>query len=517
MKFLEQLLHYYQLTREDYEVLTKPVTFASLPSPFHFQGMEKVVERIQKAIDQKEKIVIYGDYDCDGVMATAILVHTFNLLNYPVGYYLPSRYLDGYGLNEKMVEAFHQKDYRLIITVDNGVSQHVAINKALDYGIETIVTDHHQLPETLPPAYAILHPTYSNYGETITCGAYVALMLSSALLGREIRYLVTLAALATMSDMMPLVSYNRDVVRLGVEYFNEDLYPALTLLAGDGPYTEEAFSLKIAPAINAVGRMVEDQSINRLIPYLLTDDEKERLRLYRDIKTTNQARKDTVKDAFTNLETIDEKEAAIVILTEEKEGLTGLLATQYLNTYQKPTIVFSKTSDEKILKGSARSKPGFHIVKAFSALEDLLLTYGGHAGAGGCSLKTENFPLFKARFLELASRYPLLDCDFKTIPINKEAVTWKNYEILRSLAPFGQGFPSPYFALESQRLNALTFSRDEKHILTPIKKDVKIVGFYFPKKDFEIQKSYTLIGKFSTSTFRNLLSLQFAIEEVHEE
>ncbi|MGI6714324.1 MAG: single-stranded-DNA-specific exonuclease RecJ [Bacilli bacterium] len=514
MNFFDKLLNYYSLSKEQYKQLTQPVSFSSLPPFSAFTGMDLAVNRIKKAMANQEKIVIYGDYDCDGVMATAILVKAFSLLDYRVGYYLPSRYQDGYGLNEKMVEQFAEKSYTLIITVDNGLSQLAAVKKAKDLGIDTIITDHHQIQAQLPDALVILHPTFSHYGETVTCGAYVALMLATALLGYEHRYLVILAAIATMADMMVLQEYNRDLVRLGMTYFNEKPYPALNLLAGDRPYTEESFSLKIAPAINAVGRMVEDHTINHLVRYLLTDDDAERTVLFHFIKKINEARKSRLKDAVENLETIDEAAASIVILTEEKEGLTGLLATQYLNAYNKPTVIFAKTADPEILKGSARSKPGFHIVDAFLELEDLLLAHGGHAGAGGCSLYRKDLPEFKIRFNQLATNHPLSEEELNTIPITKAEINWDNYHLMRQLAPFGQGHPPPYFALTNIQPSALAFSKDHKHLLTSLARDVKIVGFFMGKNRFQDEQTYTLIGKFALSSFRNNLDLQFLLERV---
>lgn len=515
--FLDKLLAYFELDHATYDQMRQPVTFTSLPDFSHFTGIEIAVERIEKAIANQEKIVIYGDYDCDGISATTILVYAFKLLNYPVGYYIPSRYIDGYGLNGERVKQFYEKGYQLIITVDNGVSQHQAIDLANSYDIDVIVTDHHQILDHLPAAYAILHPTYSNYGTVVTCGAYVALMLATALLKREERYLVTLAALATMSDMMVLKEYNRAIVKLGSEYLNENQYRALTLLAGEGPYTEDCFSLGIAPKINAIGRMVMTTDINLLVEYLSTNDEAKRQKLYQWIISINQERRATMKDALNNNDEVDLTAPAIVVVTKEKEGLIGLLAAQYLNSYDKPAIVFTASElDADLLKGSARSRAGFNIAKAFQSLADILISYGGHGGAGGCSINKSDLLAFKQRFNALAEQYLLETEHQKTIAITLSEVNWENYQLMREFAPFGHSFPAPYFKLADLHLKNLTFSRDNKHLLTTIDQNIKLVGFNKPASQFNLQATYNFYGRYTLSTYRNATSLQFQVDEIEE-
>ena len=158
MNFYQKLLDTLSLTEEEYNELTKEVTLDDIEDPLNFENIEFAISRIQEAMKNKEKIMVYGDYDCDGICSTSILVKTFKLLNYDVGYYIPSRYKDGYGINEQMVELIHKKGYKLIITVDNGVSQIEALQLAKDYGIDVILTDHHEMLKDIPECYTIVHP-----------------------------------------------------------------------------------------------------------------------------------------------------------------------------------------------------------------------------------------------------------------------------------------------------------------------------------------------------------------------
>ena len=356
MDFKIKLLNYFNINEKLYKELSKPVNELTLPNPNKFEGMEKAKNIINEAINHDDKIVIYGDYDCDGIMSTSIMLKCFNMLNYRVGYYVPSRYIDGYGLNEKRVQDFYEKGYKLIITVDNGIAQFEAIKKAYELGMKVIVTDHHEQQENLPEAEVILHPIISNYGNVVCCGAYVAFMLASSLLNKCDKYLLSLASIATISDMMPLKEYNRDIVRLGIYYMNHNHYYPISLLADNSAIDENVIGLKIAPKINAVGRMIETTSINSLIEYFVTNN-KERIDIiYNFINETNEKRKLLTKSTADTLE-IENNAHSIIFTSDSKEGIIGLIANTLMNKYNLPSIVLTKDHlNPNIYKGSARSK-----------------------------------------------------------------------------------------------------------------------------------------------------------------
>ena len=514
MSFKQQILDFYNLDEATYQAFCLPAKWVDLPLPTTFTDMDKVTARILAAITNNEKIVIYGDYDCDGVMATSILVSALRKLNAQVGYYLPSRYLDGYGLNPKKVEEFKAKDYSLIITVDNGIAQNEAIDKANDLGIDVIVTDHHQVLDVLPHAYAILHPSVSGYGDVISCGAYVSFMLASALLGYYDEYYATLAMTATISDMMELTSYNRTITRLGLEALNKHNYPQFNLLANTSLYDEKTISFSIAPKINAIGRMLEKIEINQLVTYFTTDDLPTIKRTAYWINKVNDDRKSSMNAAFENKEEVNLNDPALIVFTNEKEGLIGLLAARYLNTYDKPTVVFKEdTKNPDVLKGSARSRSGFSIAKAFQSMSELFISYGGHGAAGGCSLLKENLVLFKEKFNALALEY-IFDIEEENAIIIKDIneFNFENYNFLAKLKPFGVGFPAPQFKLERLPTSIFSWGKAKTHIITSITKDFKIIGWNLDYELFLSSPYVDLIGELEVNIFKEVATLQYSIK-----
>ena len=514
MEFRDKLINYFDLDETTLSDVLKPFESISLKDPNKIEGMDKVKDRIFSAIKNKEKIIIYGDYDCDGISATSIMVKTFKKLHYPVSYYIPSRYLDGYGLNVENVKKIADKDFKLIITVDNGISANEAIDLANSYGIDVIVVDHHEVPETPVNAVAVIHPTVSHISDIIGSGGYMALFVSAALLGEYDDYLVTIAGMSVISDMMELKDYNRDVVRLAVDNLTKHRFLAMKLLLDSPIITEKSFALELAPKINAVGRMKEDTSVNKLVKYLTSNDEEEIYRLYKFITEINEERKNFTKEAVDALQEDFSAEPGIVLNLDIKEGLIGLIANRLLNQYNLPTLIF--TSDEKdpdILKGSIRSKNGFNVTKAFASLDKYLLTGGGHALAGGLSIKKEDFPSFKKDFLDLCKQYPLVEEEKKVIDIDIKDVNFSNYKILREFAPFGVGFEEPIFKISNLPTRALNFISFGKHLSTQLTINSKILGFNMTEKEVKSHSYIDLYGKFLLSSFRDEFTLEFRVLE----
>ena len=512
MDFLKHLLDHYQMSEADYAEWTRPLSLLDLPSPTLFDDLRMAVDRIHKALDAHEKIVIYGDYDCDGVMSTSILVKTFAELGHDVGYYLPSRYLDGYGLNVTKTREMAAKGYTLIVTVDNGISAFDAITEANTLGVDVIVTDHHEAGPTLPEAYAILHPVVRSQSPSYSCGAYVAFMLSIALLGRIDDYLLSLAGVATISDMMPLLGVNRDLVRLAIETINREKYPQLMVLAETSDIDEKTIGMAIAPKINAVGRMVENNTINRLVKFFISQDATEINELAGWLNAINLERRSLMKEASQNHSEIISEEPAIVLLTNEKEGLIGLLANRLLNIHHKPIVVFTQSADNpELLKGSARSEEGFNISKAFQSLEKFTQTSGGHGLAGGLSIAKKDFAEFKQAFLALAKEFPIEKKEPKTLEISLTDVTWEHFAQVRSLSPFGQEFPSPKFVIKGLKTSTFSYLSMDHHISTNIGMDTRLLGFNFPKSELSQYRYVDLVGEFEANVFKGRKYLNFRI------
>lgn len=510
-EFEQKILNYYSLSSEDYFEITKEIKDIKLIDPNSILGMDKVKERIFKAIKNKEKIIIYGDYDCDGITSTSIMMKTFEKLNYPVSYYIPSRYLDGYGLNVENVIKIANKGFNLIIAVDNGISQHDAISKANELGLEVIVIDHHEVPDKQVDAVAIIHPTVSKISNIIGSAGYMSLFVSAALLSHYDEYLVTLAGLSVVSDMMELKGYNRDVVRLAIEYLKKNKYKRLLDLCDNEIIDEKTFGLDIAPKLNAIARMVTDKNINLLVKYLISDNQEDLYKLHDWIRKNNELRKELTKQASDNLPDFSSK-PGIAIILDIKEGLIGLIANKLLNTYNVPTIVF--TNDEKdknILKGSIRSKEGFNVVKAYESLNKFLLTGGGHALAGGLSIKKDDFDKFKKEFEELCLAHPVIESEKPSIDISLQDINMENYQILKKFSPFGVGFNEPLFKISDLPTRALTFISNGKHLSTLLSIQTKLLGFNMKESDIKAKPYIDLYGNFYFSSNKYGTNLEFRI------
>lgn len=514
MSFKEKLLEYYHLNDKAFEELTKPISAIKLKDPKNIEIISKIKERIFKAINSKEKIIVYGDYDCDGISATSIMVKTFQMLNYPVSYYIPIRYKDGYGLNVENVEKIAKAGFSLIITVDNGISQHDAINKANELGIDVIVVDHHEVPEVPVNAYAILHPTVSNISSIIASGGYMSLFLSAGLLGHYDDYLVTIAGLSVISDLMELKDYNRDVVKLALNNLKIHKYKPLVYLLDSPIITEKSFSLEIAPKINAVGRLLEDKNINLLVKYLVSEDDGEISKIGAWIKNNNELRKTLTKEAVENLPTDFKNEDGIVLKLDVKEGLIGLIANRLMSENNVPSIIFTNDStDASLLKGSIRSKEGFNVQKAFEQLHKYMIAGGGHALAGGLTIKASDFENFKKDFLDICKEHKFSQENVPDIEISLKEINFENYEILRELSPFGMSFQEPRFSLKNIPTKSLQFISFGKHLSTPISINSKLLGFNMPEQEIKKMLDIDLFGSLMETSFKDRITLEFRVSD----
>ncbi|HMM00647.1 MAG TPA: DHH family phosphoesterase [Bacilli bacterium] len=519
MDFLHKLLTNYSLSEEEYYALTRPVHLFDLPDPRLFLRMDEAVSLIKKTIRQHKKIIVYGDYDCDGVMSTTILVHALRKMGADVGYYIPSRYQDGYGINRKMIDAFNDKQYKLIITVDNGISQIEEIAYARQLGIDVIVTDHHTVGQKIPDANYILHPQYSAYSQLYSCGAYVSLMLASTLLNRYDEYEVFLASIATISDMMPLQEHNRTLVRIGINLYNERHFAPIYELIQLETINEETIGMSIAPKINAVGRIIEDKKVNYLVQFLLSDSKREIVTFSNWIKEINLTRQTLLKETISEgNDEIIVHDGALIAVSNTKEGLIGLLAARYMNLYHLPTIVFCPTEqDPLVYKGSARADNGFSIVHAFKNLEHYLLNFGGHKAAGGCSISRDQLTAFSKAFNELAKQpMDIIDND-ASIAIALDDINWTNFYTMDTFRPFGIGFAKPLFRIEHVATSALSFIKDGQHISTLIKNDVKILGFNITQETLKSYDKITVYGEMNLNEFRGRKSLIYQISDWQNE
>ena len=511
---LDRLLEYYIISFEQYLELKKPYDLTNFAEGHKFDDIDKATKLVKDVIDNKGKILIYGDYDADGVMGTSILVKMFQYLDVVVDYYIPSRYLDGYGINLEHAKEYVDANYELIITVDNGISAFEAINYLHEHNVKVLVLDHHTIQDEVPLAEAICHPTYSHFGEVASSGAFTAFIFSISLLGYTDKYLATLASISLISDMMPLLSYNRNLLKAVIKDYVKGEFKSIDLIADNEDFNESVIGMKIAPRINSIGRLIEDSSVNEIVKYFISEDDEFILNYFSRILEVNEIRKNLTKNAGQDL-AFDSDKNCIVTLGEFKEGIIGLIANSIMSQYHVPTIVFCKSKDDEY-KGSARAPEGFNIVDAFTSLSDLLITFGGHASAGGCSIRQENYDEFVARFSALADSTPLEKVKHKCIEIYLNELNEANYELINTFSPFGESWNVPLFKIKHIKASTLFYSRDGKHILTSIGFSLRLVGFNFSKEFMSSFEYVDLIGTVKKSSYKGKSYIEFNISEIED-
>ena len=511
---LESLLDYYGITYEEYLLLNKEVNLSNFRSGHEFDSINEATSLVNEVIAKKGKIIIYGDYDCDGIMGTSILVKMFEYLDVVSDYYIPSRYIDGYGLNLAHAKEYVSLGYDLVITVDNGITAFEAIEYLHNNGVKVLVLDHHQASDVLPLADAICHPIVSHFGDVASSGAFTAFIFATALIRRVDKYLALLASISVISDMMPLKEYNRYLLQAMFKEYKVGEFLPIDLLADNEQIDEVTIGMKIAPRINSIGRIIEDQSVNKIIKYFTTNDKDFILNYFSFILETNENRKNYSKVDITTLG-LSGKERAIIIKGDYKEGIIGLVANSVMVKYGVPVVVFTKSIDNS-LKGSARAPEGYDIVEAFNEVNSLLLTSGGHSSAAGCSIKEEDFEIFKEKFTDAITRKPIKAIEHKSIDIKMNDLSFENYELIKSFSPFGEGWPVPLLKIKHIKVDQLMYSKDHKHIITTLGNNLKLVFFNYPADLLANFKFIDIVGTLDLKSYRGNTYLEFSGKELFE-
>ena len=448
------------------EALTLLAGEEDLSDPFLLTDMQKACERIWQAIDNGETIVVFGDYDVDGVTATALLYQHLKGMGATVKCMLPSREGDGYGLSRNAIQSIRDKGYQLIVTVDNGISAVEEAEFAAELGIDLIITDHHLPPETLPKAVAVVDPRRLDDTSPFKglCGAGVAFKLCAALDGcppeEMLDYCGDLAAVGTVADVMPLTGENRTLVKSGLRQLQNTDRPGLEALLEEvglagRPITAENISYAIAPRINAAGRM--DSAVTAL-QLVLCEDPDRAEELAHKLNEINVKRQETELEIFKAAQVLLEQqperlEDRVMLLwgRDWHPGVIGIVASRLVERTGRPVIVVT-VDEHGECKGSGRSVPGFNLHACIGSCADLLIRYGGHAMAAGLSVREENLPELRRRLNEWAAREcPVLhtaplECD---LPIHLDRVTVDSVRRIDALAPFGAENPTPVFLLQS--------------------------------------------------------------------
>ena len=482
-----------------------------------FEESDETIERIEEAIAQHEKICIYGDYDCDGILATAILVQAFHERGVEVGYHIPNRFTDGYGLNVERVKQMAEKGYHLIITVDNGIKAFEAIEKANELGIDVIVTDHHAFDGEVPIAYSIIHTKMSpSYPFKEICGGFIAYKLAAEILHHHDPYLFSLAAITTISDMMPLLDENRSLVKRGLLFMNQYKYRPLELLKGSRDYDVTTIGFTIAPRINAFGRLPELVNPVFLVKYFLKEtDVAYQEKMASMASQINSKRQSMTASLYKEAVKETDQPCLFYGSQDMHEGLVGLVAGKYTREYEQPAFVMNYNPKKEIYKGSARGIEGFNIYDFFKKHENLFVQYGGHAMAGGFTITKENYPKVLDALLK-----DIEHCSFEStesvIPVTLSDITIPNVQTLEKLAPFGQENETPLFILEDVPCTRVDRLSEGKHLKIHLaSEETTALAFNKGQLYDEIvhKETLTIVGTLSINIFRGIKSINFIIQD----
>lgn len=451
-----------------------------LPSPFLFQEMELACEVVLQTLNNKGKVFIYGDYDCDGISSTALLLRFFRRIGLEADYALPSRLGAGYGLNMNVVEEIIQKAPDLVITVDNGSSAVEEVAMLMKHGIAVIITDHHQVPAKEPHALAFLNPCRpsENYPFDGLAGVGVALQLVRGLciklgLDENDESFFSLAALGTVADSMPLVKENRTIVALGLKYFSKaplGLRLLLESLRPDGKVDAEFLAYSIASRINATGRM---DDMEPAILLLLTESEAEAKAEIKNIEELNKERQvleaALMEEAEKQLAAQSEAEKENILILGDAAwhpGLIGIICARIAEKYALPTICFAGVDGE--LRGSCRSIGQFDILSALLSAKDLTLTVGGHKYAAGVTLREENREAFSEKVRAYASLHKAeideLEEEKIFAALPHRLVTEEMLEVISGFEPFGNRNEKPKFLIEDLHIKSIRRVGDGSHL-----------------------------------------------------
>ncbi|WP_057546754.1 single-stranded-DNA-specific exonuclease RecJ [Streptococcus pneumoniae] len=503
-----------------------------LHDPYLLHDMDKAVERIRQAIEEGENILIYGDYDADGMTSASIVKESLEQLGAECRVYLPNRFTDGYGPNASVYKYFiEQEGISLIVTVDNGVAGHEAIELAQSMGVDVIVTDHHSMPETLPDAYAIVHPEHpdANYPFKYLAGCGVAFKLACALLEEVQVELLDLVAIGTIADMVSLTDENRILVQYGLEMLGHTQRIGLQEMldmAGiaSNEVTEETVGFQIAPRLNALGRLDDP---NPAIDLLTGFDDEETHEIALMIHQKNEERKEIVQSIYEEAKTMVDPEKKVQVLAKEgwNPGVLGIVAGRLLEELGQTVIVL--TTEDGRAKGSARSVEAVDIFEALDPHRDLFIAFGGHAGAAGMTLEVEKLSDL-SQVLENYVREKVADAGGKNKlnldeELDLEALSLETVKSFERLAPFGMDNQKPVFYIKDFQVeSARTMGAGNAHLKLKISKceaSFEVVAFGQGRwaTEFSQTKNLELAVKLSVNQWNGQTALQLMMVDARVE
>ncbi|CAM3939462.1 single-stranded-DNA-specific exonuclease RecJ [Lederbergia lenta] len=504
--------------------------------PFLFEDMSISTSRIKKAIEKEEPILIFGDYDADGVTSTSILMTTLQELGANVSYYIPNRFTEGYGPNEKAFRKVADEGIKLIITVDNGIAALHEAKVAKELGMDLIITDHHEPGPELPDAYAIIHPKLpgTKYPFSDLAGAGVAFKLAHALLGDDVpTHLLDLATIGTIADLVPLHGENRLIAKKGLKNLSLSTRPGLKALckvagANLSEVNEETVGFAIAPRLNAVGRL---EHAGPAVELLMTQDITIAEQLSEEIDLINKERKAIVeeieKEAINIVEAeypADENSVLVIGKEGWNAGVIGIVASRLVERYYRPIIMLSYDYEAGLAKGSARSIKGFDLFKNLSTLSNLLPHFGGHPMAAGMTLDIKNVNEFRIKLNDAATQQlssndfiPVTELD-ASIALNEVSID--TIHQLDMLAPYGMKNPKPKVLIADTAISGVRkIGSNKNHLKLTLEKEghaLDGVGFNLGNVADEISpgSKVSVIGELSINEWNNMRKPQIFLKDI---
>jgi single-stranded-DNA-specific exonuclease len=529
-------------------------SLAYLPDPFTMKDMDIAVSLVSDAIKTKAEIVIWGDYDVDGVTSTCLLVNFFKKIGIDVRWKIPDRFSEGYGLNVKGIEnirAVIKNDFPLLITVDCGISSHAEIKRAKELGFHTIVTDHHQPPENPVKADAILNVKQQScpFIDKNLAGVGMAFYLAAGIRSHlkqegyfenaddipNLKQFLDYVAIGTIADMVSLTGINRILVKAGLEVLSSPTNIGVSALLTvcdlcKGVILSDDIIFQVAPKINAAGRM---ETADTAMNMLLSDDKETACQFAKNLSRLNEKRKKTCKDILESILSIDDNiliynNNCIVLTGDFHQGVIGIVASQLVNKYNLPAILFTNDTSvngRAVLKGSGRSISGIDIFGILKKCERFLLKFGGHTMAAGLSLFQENFELFRDEFSRILEEEMLgrqknenfiIDADYSIEKLFDGGIV----EQLQILEPFGVGNKKPIF-LDSKALvyECHTIGYNGEHLRIAFRckySNRKGIGFNLGSRKELLQNntSHHVVFTPTANRFKNSVSWEVRLHEI---
>lgn len=512
-------------------------SLGQLHDPMLMEDMDRAVERLIRAVNNEEKIMVYGDYDVDGTTAVSLFYGFLSKHYENLVFYIPDRYQEGYGVSIRGIDYAVTENVKLIVSLDCGIKAAEKIEYARELGIDFIICDHHTPPEKLPPAYAILDPKRKDclypYKELTGCGVGFKLLQAFArhydIDEAELFNYVDFLAVSTACDIVPITGENRVLTSMGLELLNANPRTGFEAMLQVAGYQNKELNVGdvlfgIGPRINAAGRIAH---ANHAVELLLCDEEENALGFAKNVDQKNITRREydgaMTEEALMMIaeQGMEGYKSTMLYKEDWHKGVVGIVASRCIEHYYRPTIILTESNGQAT--GSARSVKGFNIYNAISACSDLLTQFGGHDFAAGMTLPIENIPAFRQKFEDVVSATITPEMLVPTISIDTEIllddINWKFFNVVNRMAPFGPGNLQPVFVARNVELDAPARLLKEKHLKLKVRQGNQAfdaIGFSMPSYYllFETHNTFDICFHIDKNTFNGRTTLQLRLKDI---